>query len=310
MAGAAQAVNQGQVPEGARTANVLVEHGHPQALHTLFQPHGNRIADPGAVGFDADVGGAVAHQGHQGQHCAASDESDDDKVPLPAERLDEITGDGGKYAGADTSGGPQDADAQPQAAPEPAADGGHQRHHAQRLREGKQYPEEEEEVPDLADLAQQQHAYQVENRRSQQHNAGTEAVAHPTGDGGVEGAESVIGRNAEGDQALVPAEGTALVGQRRQHDTGGHADGAGENLNRGQDGDDYPAIVEGEPSRQTPCFGWSDRGIGGGAPAQHIDSTCDEWAALLSENTMIALKPLRLNAKGRHLYRSGDYLSS
>ena len=255
MAGAAQAMYQGKVPERASAADVLVEHGHPQALHSFFQPHGYRIADPGSVGFDTDVGGAVAHQGHQGQHCAASDESNDNEVPLPAERLDEITGDGSEYPRADTSGGPQDADAQPQAAPEPATDRRHERHHAQRLREGKQHSEEEEEVPDLADLAQQQHAYQVENRRCQQHNSGTEAVAQPAGDGSVERAESVIGRYAEGYQALVPAEGTALVGQRRQHDSCGHADGAGENLHRGQDSDYYPAIVEGEPRRQTPGFG-------------------------------------------------------
>ena len=122
MARASQTMNQRQIPEWPRLANMHVEGLDSQFLHVLRQPRRHRVARPGSVRLYPQVRRAVFHQRNQGQHGYAAHQADHHEVALPPQRLNEQTGYRSKSRGANASGSPQDADAQSQPAPEPAAD--------------------------------------------------------------------------------------------------------------------------------------------------------------------------------------------
>ena len=68
MPGAAQSVNQRQVPERPGAADVPVKHFHPQPLQPLLQPGRNRIPRTRPIGFNPHIGRPVAHQRHHAEH--------------------------------------------------------------------------------------------------------------------------------------------------------------------------------------------------------------------------------------------------
>ena len=243
-------MNQGQVPEGPGTPGMPVEHLQAQPLQIFAQSDQRRIPGSGAIGLDAQVRRLVAHERHQNQHRYPAHQADDHEHALPTDGVDEVADDRGQDCRADAAGGPEDADSQPQAAAEPIACRCHQRHHGQRLGHGHQDPEEQEEVPDLSHLAQEDHADQEHDAGSQQHLARTVTVAQPPGDGSVDSAEKKVGGDAGADGEFPPPEIAFRVAQRRNHDPGCHGNRDGENLDGGQNSYDDPAIVKGQASQK------------------------------------------------------------
>ena len=88
MAGAAETVYQGQVPEWTGAADVLVEHLYAQLIQLLSKTDRHRVASTGSVRFDANVGWPVAHQRHQAEHSDAAYYSDIGKGLIPPQGID------------------------------------------------------------------------------------------------------------------------------------------------------------------------------------------------------------------------------
>ena len=156
MAGTAQAVDQRQVPEGAGPPHRWVKTWLAAARPPDSAPPGaGRPRSPHRA--EAQVRGAIAEEQGQRQDDAAADDPEAPEGALPAQRVEQHAHQGRQPGGAQPPRRPEDAGGEAQPAPEPAADRGHEGHHADGLGQRQQHAEGEEEVPGLPDQPQQDH---------------------------------------------------------------------------------------------------------------------------------------------------------
>ena len=112
------------------------------------------------------------------------------------------------------------------------------------MRDSQHAPIHNEKLPQVGNETQQHHARAVKNAARQHHAPGPISVSQRAADRGAQRANQVVGCDAGPYGADAPAEVASGIGQRRQQNSGGHADGGSEDLHYSQYYDDYPAIMK------------------------------------------------------------------